>query len=125
MKIAYLFLNGELRGDKKFYLNFINEHNAIGYFPAYEIMIDELRDYRFYADDMIHPSEMAINYIWERFSESYIDLNCFQDMNLIESIQKGIQHRIFNTETEQCKHFQEKLQQKITQIIKKYPFITF
>ena len=46
---------------------------AVEYFPAYEIMLDELRDYRFYADDMIHPSELAVEYIWQRFQDTYFD----------------------------------------------------
>jgi hypothetical protein len=46
---------------------------AVDYFPSYEIMMDELRDYRFYADDMIHPSERAVEYIWQRFQDTYFD----------------------------------------------------
>ena len=46
---------------------------AVDYFPTYEIMLDELRDYRFYADDMIHPSELAVEYIWQRFQDTYFD----------------------------------------------------
>jgi len=45
--------------------------SAISYFPSYEIMLDELRDYRFYAEDLVHPSPVAIQYIWERFAENY------------------------------------------------------
>lgn len=45
------------------------------YFPSYEIMLDELRDYRFYADDMIHPSPLAVEYIWQRFQDTYFDKN--------------------------------------------------
>ena len=44
----------------------------IAYFPAYEIMMDELRDYRFYATDMLHPSELAVDYIWQRFTENFL-----------------------------------------------------
>ena len=44
---------------------------ATFYFPSYEIILDELRDYRFYADDMVHPSSLAVNYLWERFSETF------------------------------------------------------
>ena len=48
-------------------------NSKCGYFPSYEIMMDELRDYRFYADDMIHPSEKAVEYIWQRFQDTYLD----------------------------------------------------
>lgn len=47
------------------------QHSAISYFPSYEIMLDELRDYRFYADDLVHPSSLAVNYIWERFVDTF------------------------------------------------------
>lgn len=47
------------------------QHTAVSYFPSYEILLDELRDYRFYAEDLVHPSPVAIQYIWERFAESY------------------------------------------------------
>ena len=46
-----------------------NHPDQCAYFPAYEIMMDELRDYRFYAEDMVHPSQQAVNYIWERFCD--------------------------------------------------------
>ncbi len=48
-----------------------NQLSAISYFPSYEIMLDELRDYRFYADDLVHPSSLAVNYIWERFVDAF------------------------------------------------------
>ena len=48
-----------------------HQHSAISYFPSYEIVLDELRDYRFYADDLVHPSSLAVNYIWERFVDTY------------------------------------------------------
>ena len=51
----------------------MNPHYTADYFPAYEIVMDELRDYRFYADDMIHPSERAVEYIWQRFQDTYFD----------------------------------------------------
>ena len=47
------------------------QHSAISYFPSYEIVLDELRDYRFYADDLVHPSSLAVNYIWERFVDTF------------------------------------------------------
>ena len=52
------------------------------YFPSYEIMLDELRDYRFYADDMVHPSSLAVNYIWERFADTYCTNQTRNQMNI-------------------------------------------
>ena len=54
-------------------LQAVDEFGAGTYFPSYEIMLDELRDYRYYADDMIHPSPLAVEYIWQRFQDTYFD----------------------------------------------------
>ena len=95
------------------------------YFPAYELLLDELRDYRFYANDMVHPSEMAINYIWERLVATYIDSATQADMKQVDSIQKGLSHRPFNPETESHQQFLAQLQQKMEAFTMKYPHIRF
>jgi hypothetical protein len=98
---------------------------SANYFPSYEIMMDELRDYRFYAEDMLHPNQTAIDYIWERFSESFIDENSFQTMNEVQEIQKGLNHRSFNPDSEQHLKFISKLHQKINFIKEKFPHMHF
>lgn len=75
------------------------------YFPAYEILMDELRDYRFYADDMLHPSEIAIKYIWEKFSESFFDAQTTDLNKKIEKIVSASKHRVFHTETVEHRKF--------------------
>jgi hypothetical protein len=95
------------------------------YFPSYEIMMDELRDYRFYAEDMIHPSQMAIEYIWERFKESVISETAYATMDGVESIQKGLQHRPFNPHSESHKKFESNLQAKIATLVAQYSFMKF
>lgn len=95
------------------------------YFPSYEIMMDELRDYRFYAEDMTHPSAVAIDYIWERFTEAYITPQAHETMKLADNIQKGLSHRPFNPDTEQHQQFLAKLNEKITLLQKQFPHITF
>ena len=95
------------------------------YFPAYELLLDELRDYRFYANDMVHPSEMAINYIWERLVATYIETTIQVDMKQVDSIQKGLSHRPFNPETESYQQFLVQLQQKMEAFTMKYPHIRF
>ena len=95
------------------------------YFPAYELLLDELRDYRFYANDMVHPSEMAINYIWERLVATYIETTIQVDMKQVDSIQKGLSHRPFNPETESHQQFLVQLQQKMEAFTMKYPHIRF
>lgn len=75
------------------------------YFPAYEILMDDLRDYRYYADDMLHPSKVAVDYIWERFKESIIDLNSQKLMIDVEKVISAANHRPFNPDTKEHKTF--------------------
>jgi len=100
-------------------------HKTLGevngnYFPSYEIMMDDLRDYRFYNSDMIHPNETAIDYIWEHFKHVWIQENTFSIMKEVDNIQKGLAHKPFNPDSEQHKAFLENLNQKIVDLKKKY-----
>jgi len=95
------------------------------YFPAYEIMMDELRDYRFYTEDMLHPNQTAIDYIWIQFFENYISESEFGLMNDICSIQKGLKHRPFNANSESHLKFLENLNMKIEKIKEKLPQVSF
>ncbi|MDP2067421.1 MAG: GSCFA domain-containing protein [Lutibacter sp.] len=84
------------------------------YFPSFEMMMDDLRDYRFYNSDMIHPNETAIDYIWEQFKHAWIDENTFSVMKEVETVQKGLAHKPFNSNSEQHQQFLTDLQKKIT-----------
>jgi lysophospholipase L1-like esterase len=95
------------------------------YFPSYEIVMDELRDYRFYTEDMIHPNQTAISYIWERFTEASITQAAQETMKQVDSIQKSLLHRPFNPQSDQYTAFTAKLQQKIVQLQQKHPSIIF
>jgi hypothetical protein len=95
------------------------------YFPSYEIMMDELRDYRFYAEDMLHPTQIAIDYIWERFSETNISEYAFLTMQEVETIQRGLAHRPFNSSSESHLKFEQKLAEKVDNLVSKHPFIKF
>ena len=75
------------------------------YFPAYEIMMDDLRDYRFYSDDLIHPSAMAVDYIWSKFKSSIFDEKTLATMKRWEGVLKAIEHRPFNSKTEAHQKF--------------------
>ena len=101
------------------------EKECLSYFPSYEIMMDELRDYRFYAPDMLHPSPMAINYIWERFKETNITETAYTTMDKVADIRRGLQHRSFNPDSPQHLLFLSKLNQKIALLEKQYPHIVF
>lgn len=81
------------------------EFNNITYFPAYELLLDELRDYRFYEEDMLHPNKIAIDFIWKRFSNTFIAMETMQIMNEVNKIQAAKQHRPFNTENEAYRIF--------------------
>lgn len=106
-------------------LDTVPAYPNVSYFPSYEIMMDELRDYRFYSEDMIHPNQTAIDYIWERFTNAWVAPVAQQTMKAADSIQKGLQHRSFNPQSAQHKDFLEKLQQKITLLQQEHPHITF
>lgn len=77
----------------------------IAYFPAYEILMDELRDYRFYADDMLHPSPLAIDYIWQRFTETFLTKETTRLLKEWNEILKAINHKPFQPESEAYKRF--------------------
>lgn len=98
---------------------------AVNYFPSYEIMMDELRDYRFYAEDMLHPSAVAIDYIWSKFKESTIAETDFPVMEQVDSIQKSLSHKPFNPNSESHLKFESKLKQKMTNLQFQYSFMKF
>jgi hypothetical protein len=90
----------------------ISENSNAFYFPAYEIIMDELRDYRFYANDMLHPSELGINYIWEKFSEVFFNPTTIETNKRIEKIIKATQHKVFDKTNENyVKFFQNTLKE--------------
>lgn len=95
--------------------------NRVAYFPAYEIMLDELRDYRFYADDMLHPSPLAIEYIWERFKANYFSKETLDTLNEWEKIRKAISHKPFHPESETYTKFLHQTLLKMEQIQQKFP----
>jgi len=95
------------------------------YFPSYEIMMDELRDYRFYGKDMVHPNELAVDYIWERFKSVWISENVYPVMEKVDAVQKGLLHRPFNPDSEAHQKFKTSLGTKITYLQERYPFMKF
>lgn len=95
------------------------------YFPAFEIMLDELRDYRFYAEDMVHPNDLAIDYIWEKFKNVWVAEKAESVMKAVEEIQKGLSHRPFNEDSEKHQFFLKSLNDKISVLNKEFPFMKF
>ncbi|MDO6519513.1 GSCFA domain-containing protein [Zobellia uliginosa] len=98
---------------------------GVSYFPSYEIQMDELRDYRFYKEDMVHPNPLAVDYIWERFKSVWISEEAQESMQQVDAIQKGLRHRPFHPESEQHKKFLKSLGLKINDVQKQFPFMDF
>jgi UDP-3-O-[3-hydroxymyristoyl] glucosamine N-acyltransferase len=87
--------------------------------------MDELRDYRFFNDDMVHPSPLAVTYVWERFSAAMFTDETMRVVPEIESINRALEHRPLHPDSDKYKHFLEQTQAKITAIKKLYPSISF
>jgi hypothetical protein len=103
----------------------VNPTNNIYYFPSYEIVMDELREYRFYKEDMIHPNTTAIDYIWEKFISTWFSKESQDTMQDIEVVQKGIAHKPFNENSKEHQQFLKKLELKKKVLAQKYSFISF
>lgn len=93
------------------------------YFPAYEIVMDELRDYRFYADDMVHISAAAIDYIWEKFEKAAIDKESREIAQKISDLHKDMNHKPFNPKSKTYRDFLEKTLAKINDVSRNYSYI--
>ncbi len=92
------------------------------YFPSYEILLDELRDYRFYADDMCHPSPLAVQYIWEKFAETYISPASRNVIAEWEKIRKAVNHRPFQPDSTEYKTFLTQTLLKAEEFGSKFPY---
>ncbi len=81
------------------------QDNHVEYFPSYELVLDDLRDYRFFKEDLIHPSKQAVDYIWERFSETYFEQSTQTIIQKINKVISAINHRPFNEESDNHQQF--------------------
>lgn len=95
----------------------------VHYFPAYELLNDELRDYRFYAEDMVHPSTVAQEYIWQRFVETCLSDRTVTIMKQVEDIVRSLSHRPLHPDSDVYQDFLHKILLKINQLKEKYPFL--
>lgn len=94
--------------------------STLSYFPAYEIVMDELRDYRFYASDMLHPSEQAVDYLWERLVEAYFSPAARQWLQDWQPVKQALAHRPFQPDSEEYRAFMDKTMLKVAELQKKY-----
>ena len=103
----------------------VDTENHVFYFPSYELMMDELRDYRFYAGDMIHPNETAIQYIWNTFERVWISKSELAIMSEVDSIQKRLNHMPFYPMSEEHRLFLERLSRDIKSLKQRLPLASF
>lgn len=95
--------------------------DVVEYFPAYEIVNDELRDYRFYAEDMLHPSQQAVAYIWERFAEAFFSEDTRRFLEEWRPIKEALAHRPFRPDSDEYKEFLAATMRKAELLARKYP----
>ena len=98
----------------------VREHDMVEYFPAYEIVNDELRDYRFYREDMLHPSDQAVEYIWQRFGDTYFSEHTRSFLEEWRPVKAALGHRPFNADSEEHKEFLRKTMAKADALKAKY-----
>jgi hypothetical protein len=97
----------------------------IHYFPAYELLMDELRDYRFYKRDLIHPTEQAVDFVWEKFMEAWVDPGAIPVMDRVAGIRKQLAHRNIHAAESLGVAASESLKQKVEALSAEFPFIHF
>jgi len=101
------------------------QKDKVLYFPAYEIVMDELRDYRFFANDMLHPSELAVTYIWDKFTSHYLDKPAQQAIKEIENINKLLTHRPIHQNRTAHLDFLRNTEKQVLGLMDKYPFLDY
>ncbi len=100
-------------------------HDFVRYFPAYELLMDDLRDYRFYDTDMAHPSATAVEYIWEQFAAAHFNEETRRIVAAVQKIRNALAHRPFHPETPGHKAFKEKLREEMRALEGRYSFLEF
>lgn len=93
------------------------------YFPAYEIVNDELRDYRFYREDMLHPTDQSVEYIWQRLQETYLSNSAKDFIEKWRPLKEAIRHRPFNPDGAEYKAFANKTKENIAKLRLQYPLL--
>lgn len=97
--------------------------DRVAYFPAYELLLDDLRDYRFYASDLLHPSDQAEDYIFERFCAACFSGESCKAMQAVGEWVRMEEHKPLHPFSASCSAFQEKLQEKKKNLLAQYPFL--
>jgi len=100
-----------------------NYPEKCAYFPSYEIMTDDLRDYRYYGPDLLHPNEQAVSYIWELFRNHCIDREANQVINRLEPLIQSLQHTPLHRDTDKYRKFRSKLESDLGKLKNEFPFL--
>ena len=101
----------------------LNPTSTYSYFPAYEIMLDELRDYRFYAEDMVHPSQVAVDYIWQRFVDTYMTADTKNEMRTLHQLWLDRHHTLLHPTSEEAMRFRQHIEKRTMALKAIYPWI--
>ena len=101
----------------------LNPTSTYSYFPAYEIMLDELRDYRFYAEDMVHPSQVAVDYIWQRFVDTYMTTDTQGEMRTLHQLWLDRHHTLLHPTSEEAMRFRQHIEKRTMALKAIYPWI--
>ena len=96
---------------------------GLSYFPSYEIMLDELRDYRFYAEDMVHPSAVAVDYIWQRFVDTYMTADTQNEMRTLHQLWRDRHHRFLHPDSPEAQQFAAHIKTRLQQLQPRYPWL--
>lgn len=98
---------------------------SVEYFPAFEMVTDDLRDYRFYAEDMAHPSELAVDYVWDKFCLTYMSEATMEFISRVEKVRAAMQHRLLHPESEAATKFRASQYECVKQLATEYPDVDF
>ena len=101
----------------------LNPTSTYSYFPSYEIMLDELRDYRFYAEDMVHPSQVAVDYIWQRFVDTYMTADTQGEMRTLHQLWLDRHHTLLHPTSEEAMRFRQYIEKRTMALKEIYPWI--
>ena len=101
----------------------LTNNKTVFYFPAYELVIDDLRDYRFYAEDLVHPNYSATNYVWEKFQEAVVDEHSLMVMKAINELNAAMAHKPFNPSSAEHKKFLATHLKKTEMLKERHPYL--
>ena len=124
-KATLLLAVEQLVGERNTKVGNIPLSEGVGgvYFPSYEILLDELRDYRFYADDMVHPTSLAVNYIFERFVNTYMTATTQSEMRTLHQLYLDRHHTILHPDSLESQKFTRQLKEKESALRLRYPWL--